>query len=395
MKVSRKHFAKGRRQVTDDEVQWREQRVQLLAQRGRLRRQRMTALARRERVMESGSVVRGRRGRDLDAAAGCADVDGEDVGALDAAEARQGVAAEFMLWKVGRQLDRARRLRWRKELHESWTWHDLAACHRLSLLIAGKSKRVKWRSVSGQIPEKQQWTDFLAKDGCDGGMKAQEVDFEEEISRLHTELDDGLGLQAKHVDQAREDWELVGRYMVGATKRKCPPAGSPPLEVFLMCLRPFQKTGHREPRRGLGLPRGSIAVGEAVQGAFEGLVRHVRRCDRAPAGAHKSTGFALSKTSGKVGVAGLQLLQNGDPLWKSTYGCWLRKGVRRKKPWRPTLCHGFLPGRRRGEAMCSQYIMADRLRRARIGYLTTFHDLTNAFASPGQEELAHSALSRG
>lgn len=40
--------------------------------------------------------------------------------------------------------------------------------------------------------------------------------------------------------------------------------------------------------------------------------------------------------------------------------------------------------------MCTQYVMADKLRRARIGYLTVFHDLTNSFASSDQEELAQS-----
>lgn len=171
---------------------------------------------------------------------GCGEAEacnGDELGETCAEERRQWVAAEFMLWMVGRQLDRARRLRWRKlalmweaELHEAWIRRDLASCHhRLSLLIAGKSKRAKWRSVAGQVPEKQQWADFLAKEGCEGGMKAHEVDFEGEIIRLHGELDGGPRLQAKHVDQAREDCDLVGRYMVGATKRKCPPAGSPPL----------------------------------------------------------------------------------------------------------------------------------------------------------------------
>lgn len=73
-------------------------------------------------------------------------------------ERQQWVAAGFMLWKVGRQLDRARRARWRRlacrwesELHDAWQRRDLAVCHRLSLLIAGKSKRARWRSVAGQV----------------------------------------------------------------------------------------------------------------------------------------------------------------------------------------------------------------------------------------------------
>lgn len=151
-------------------------------------------------------------------------------------EGKQWVAAEFMLWNVGRQVDRARRVRWRKltltweaELHDAWQRRDMAACHRLILLIVSESKVAKWRSVAGQIPGRQQWSDFLAKEGCDGGMRAHEVDFDDEVRRLHGELDDGPMLQAKHVEHAQEKIDLVGRYMVGATKRKCQPAGSPPL----------------------------------------------------------------------------------------------------------------------------------------------------------------------
>lgn len=117
-------------------------------------------------------------------------------------------------------------------------------------------------------------------------------------------------------------------------------------------------------------------------------MRHVRRRGRAPAEAHRSAGLALPKSNGKGGAAGLRLLQNGDPGWKSIYGSWLHKGVSKRKAWWPTFCHGFLPGRRREEATSAQYVMADRLRRLRIWYAAVFHDLTNALASSDQGELA-------
>lgn len=95
----------------------------------------------------------------------------------------------------------------------------------------------------------------MAKDRCEGGVKAHEINFEDEVDKLHGELDDGPVLQAGHVELAKEDCELVGRYMAGATKRKCPPAGSPPLEVFLLRLRPFGRRGTRG--------RGEVSAGSA------------------------------------------------------------------------------------------------------------------------------------
>eukprot|EP00959_Pyramimonas_sp_CCMP1952_P101810 2129761-Pyramimonas_sp.AAC.1 len=47
----------------------------------------------------------------------------------------------------------------------------------------------------------------------------------------------------------------------------------------------------------------------------------------------------------------------------------------------PAELHGFLPRRRREDAIAMQLCMGFRYRTQRIPHLNTLHDMTNAFAS--------------
>lgn len=157
--------------------------------------------------------------------------------------------------------------------------------------------------------------------------------------------------------------------------------------MWLLCARPFDQTGPHKQTAGVGAVLVSAEGGEGARGILERLMAHVRRVGRAPAAAHRSQGFALPKHNQKHGAPAWRLLQNGCPFWKHMYGMWLDRSLHRRRLFWPSYMHGFLRGRRREDAILSQFVMSERASKVGVPFVTVYHDMTNAFPSMSQPAL--------
>lgn len=217
---------------------------------------------------------------------------------------------------------------------------------------------------------------------------SQVIDFEAEKVRFAAEQDACEG-GPSHSDweNGRQDCYALGSHLRRRAKRKGAPPWSAPAEVWLLCARPFDQTGPHKQTAGVGATFVSTGGGEGARGILERLMAHVRRVGRAPAYAHRSQGFALPKHNQKPGALAWRLLQNGCPFWKHMYGMWLDRSLRRRRLFWPSYMHGFLRGRRREDAMLSQFVMSERASKVGVPFVTVFHDMANAFPSMAQSAL--------
>ena len=218
------------------------------------------------------------------------------------------------------------------------------------------------------------------------------------------------------VEQAKQDYKQLTRQMRGVIKRKSATEWSCPLEVFLICMQPGQATRkHYSPqltdemegnttayeklyREGAVRARAGLQmVGlgfslpvedfSFIRRRFTRLLAHGRQAMAASLIAHRSRGVPIAKPNGLTGTAGLRTIHNIRPFcWSWLRYLWIEGDVAHSPSW-PSYAHGFLPLRRREDAIASQRIMTEKSRKSRIPHLNTLHDLTNAFASVDQQEL--------
>ena len=93
---------------------------------------------------------------------------------------------------------------------------------------------------------------------------------------------------------------------------------------------------------------------------------------------HRSGAFTTPKTNGKTGPAGQRLLHTLESLGKAYYAqVWKQLRAHYSRPY----ASGYLPHRRREQAILQQSLLRHRLQKAKVSHTTAFYDLANAFAS--------------
>ena len=88
-----------------------------------------------------------------------------------------------------RRVDRERKDRLLEQLWEAWRVRDFSVVWRCARALSGNNigpKKRFYNEVRGSNPTKQEWSEFLEKEGRDGGLKAREIDFELELDKGET-----------------------------------------------------------------------------------------------------------------------------------------------------------------------------------------------------------------
>ena len=123
---------------------------------------------------------------------------------------------------------------------------------------------------------------------------------------------------------------------------------------------------------------------------LERLLGQVRRAGTTPLSAHRSAPALLRKKWNVRGVKGLRMIHVLCPFWRAWHKQLKDRTLISSIPY-PDNNHGFVPGRRRESALLIQMVLAARLRKRGMSFVTTLHDGTNAFASTRHEVLSELA----
>eukprot|EP00959_Pyramimonas_sp_CCMP1952_P068613 1432043-Pyramimonas_sp.AAC.1 len=113
------------------------------------------------------------------------------------------------------------------------------------------------------------------------------------------------------------------------------------------------------PQEYLGLGATPIAQTESTTSArlLEDLHILCRRMKRTPILGNLAWGVSIAKHNGKVGTLGKRLINVMCPYWKCFYGGLLKHNLYKKGVHWPAEFHGFLPRRRREDAIAVQMCM--------------------------------------
>lgn len=144
---------------------------------------------------------------------------------------------------------------WEAELREAWRLRRFYDCHRLANLLAGRRRGPRTRRyghLAAARPSIDEWTDFLARPGGEGGLQATRVEFERERRNWIASLDPLPPRSPTHTRQAEDDLYQLANALMRAPRRRTAPECSLPSEVYLMAIRPFVLTGAAPGRRGVG-----------------------------------------------------------------------------------------------------------------------------------------------
>lgn len=274
------------------------------------------------------------------------------------------------------------------ELWRAWSDRHLAECYRLSNMLAGRrlgAKNRKMGHLPGTRPDVAQWREFLQRDGGDGGLQAEYIDYDEECSKMEMQADEVGPITANHTNDAHRDYDGMLRALKRGTKRRSSPGWSLPSEFYLMCMATSYCSAKRRRLEGVGAPAGPYS--EMIQDRMAKLLLHHRRVGLSPAQAHLSQCYLIDKGGGQPGPGGIRIVHGCCPFWSSFYRHLMKVGQRQKKPQLPSYCFGFMKGRRKEDAMLCVRLAGWRLRHDGRDYIQSFHDMRNAFGSTRQDLL--------
>ena len=274
-----------------------------------------------------------------------------------------------------RQLKRSR---WKKhqaalvqEITDAWRRRDFATAWRVSRLLGGSRVGPKKRSMAAPAPiySQQEWAQFLARPGPEGGVAARPP------TDSTNQPDQPTRLTREHLRAGVASAWRTKKQLHYSKLRKTPPPWSFPVAVWRILL---ERSNARPPRRlGLGATSRPVPARQVQQG-FHILHSSMLATCSTPHSWHRSGAFTTPKTNGKTGPAGQRLLHTLESLGKAYYAqVWKQLRAHYSRPY----ASGYLPHRRREQAILQQSLLRHRLQKAKISHTTAFYDLANAFAS--------------
>ena len=89
-------------------------------------------------------------------------------------------------------------------------------CYKLAHPLAGRRRGPRRRRY-GQIPclrpSRQEWADYRGKKGCEGGMRAEEAQYKEEVKNCQESLDPPQQRSSEVTRRAEEDVFDIARVL--------------------------------------------------------------------------------------------------------------------------------------------------------------------------------------
>eukprot|EP00438_Fugacium_kawagutii_P012057 Skav222358 [mRNA] locus=scaffold7159:173:2950:- [translate_table: standard] len=185
----------------------------------------------------------------------------------------------------------------------------------------------------------------------------------------------GAPLTRAHFEAGISSASRTRKALRYAKLRRTPPPWSFPAAIWRILLE--RRAPQRVQRLGLGATS-TPAPAPQVQHGFTMLHASMQATKRTPQTWHKTGAFTTPKHNGKQGLSGQRLLHSLESLGKAYFSqVWKRMPDTYSRHY----ASGYLPHRRREQAILQQSVLRHRLQQAKISHATAFYDLANAFAS--------------
>ena len=257
----------------------------------------------------------------------------------------------------------------------------------LSARFIGKQKRM-FRILRTSRPLSHEWSQFLAQEGRDGGMKTVEVDFDEIKKERNMAPPFFFDCTPELRALALEDTKGIRQSLRMAKRRKAVPEWAAPGEVWWMLFHPNDISNSRL------APRSQEGVGFCGPEPLNvtlfwwyvfSLCVAIRMRRRVPLLWNTSSAVQVPKP-GKHRDPNRckrdRLIHLLDMMGKSYFSHLIRKKMNSTSaPTFSTMTHGYLQHRRREDAIGTIKIMKSRLASHHISHSLSLLDLSNAFGS--------------
>ena len=273
------------------------------------------------------------------------------------------------------EVRRIKRARWRahqaalvREITEAWRRRDFATAWKVSRLLGGARFGPKKRCMVAPAPvfAKQDWLELLCLPGPQGGVAATPP--QPAPSR-------SAPLQREHFTAGTASAYRTRKALQYTKLRRTPPPWSFPAAVWRILLE--RRVPKRVQRLGLGATHQPTPAPNVHQ-AFTVLHASMQATGSTPQSWHRTGAFTTPKHNGKQGLPGQRLLHTLESLGKAYFAqLWKRM----PRTYTRHYATGYLPHRRREQAILQQSVVRHRLQKAKISHATAFYDLANAFAS--------------
>ena len=120
--------------------------------------------------------------------------------------------------------------------------------------------------MAGALPTSAEWLEVWNKKGGEGGMLAEEVDWETYKRTTREGRPPPPRMEDVNIVGAQRDVEELKWYVKRAPKRRAAPLGSPPVELTLMLLFPNRRRDLRLGGVGFALAKIELQAGLSLSG---------------------------------------------------------------------------------------------------------------------------------
>ena len=168
--------------------------------------------------------------------------------------------------------------------------------HKLLTLLSrsryGPKKR-DYKALRLSLPTRTEWKEFLAQPGGQGGMLAEETDWQTMLTK-HIECAGSPPERNMNFwNDASRDVDRLRSFVVHTKKRRAVPAGTLPAEIIAMCLAP--NYNRNQSLAGVGMDVSTKLRAPATRKAFETAYMQLHRTMCTPLSWHSSQAAALGK----------------------------------------------------------------------------------------------------
>ena len=274
-----------------------------------------------------------------------------------------------------------RRTHFTTEIFEAWRQRDFAEfwklCRRLGHNCRGPRKR-RYAMATTQRTADDQYVEFFAKAGCEGGMGGIKINFEEEYADVKAHAEKPPLADVNDITGAHEGIKHLKWALRRARHRRVVPAGSAPVDVWATLCHSSNVKKDVFLKEGVGLSRQTPET-FAFRRWLRNMMEQVRRTRATPLKWQRSRVVGLDKGNFLRGPEAKRHIPVLDHMGKCYFKCLLHKQL--YKPTYPPSWHGCIEGRRRQGAIATKLILSHRLRRLGRSHITSYFDVKNAYAS--------------
>ena len=259
----------------------------------------------------------------------------------------------------------------------AWSSRKASDLWRAARSLSGRAlgpKRRRFDVPLSSQPTVAQWESHFKQDGPSGGCLAAVLDGSEAFFTGGNNFTPVCETQ-EAISRAKLDVHMVRAAIRKHPMRKSVPSWGVPAEVWRQLLHPADRAVRL--RNGVGHRPACPPTTQLERRFLQGFTS-IRRFERAPEIWQLSQTHKINKGNGKEGCKALRTINSLDCIGKCFYKYIWRRGTHHSARY---YAYGYAKGRSRIEAMVVQHVVSERLRTAGFSFVTSFHEIANAFPS--------------